>query len=45
VAYGLIDEVCRPGADITKLPDPSGQAGRAGQAGQPGQPMGFRPLR
>jgi ATP-dependent Clp protease protease subunit len=31
VSYGLIDEVCRPRADIKKLPDP------------PGQPMGFRP--
>jgi ATP-dependent Clp protease, protease subunit len=31
VAYGLIDEVWRPGADIKKLPDP------------PGQPMGYRP--
>lgn len=33
VKYGLVDEVCRPGADIKKLPDP------------PGQPMGFRPPR
>jgi ATP-dependent Clp protease protease subunit len=41
VSYGLIDEVCRPGADIKKLPGPSGQPG----PGQPGQPMGFRPLR
>jgi ATP-dependent protease ClpP protease subunit len=32
-AYGLIDEVCQPGADIKKLPDPQGQ------------PMGFRPRR
>ena len=39
VRYGLVDEVCGPGADIEKLPGaPSGGGGA-------GQPMGFRPVR
>jgi ATP-dependent Clp protease protease subunit len=33
VSYGLIDEVCGPGADVRKLPD------------SPSQPMGFQPPR
>jgi ATP-dependent Clp protease protease subunit len=37
VAYGLVDEVCRPDAEIHRLPGSS--------AGSPGQPMGFRPQR
>ncbi len=35
VAYGILDEVARPDADIRRLPGTG--------AGQP--PMGFRPLR
>jgi ATP-dependent Clp protease protease subunit len=33
VAYGLIDQVCEPAADVRRLPPP------------PGPPMGFRPQR
>ena len=39
VRYGLVDEVCGPGADIKKLP------GAPGGGGGADQPMGFRPLR
>ena len=39
VRYGLVDEVCGPGADIEKLP------GAPGAGGGAGQPMGFRPVR